>query len=40
MTTLPELMHQVSSDASSRSTERMSDGNSSTVNIAFLRVES
>ena len=40
MTRLPELMNQVSCDAGSRSTERMSDGDSTTVNIGFLWIQS
>lgn len=33
-------MSQVSSDASSRSTERMSNGNSATISVAFLWIQS
>lgn len=36
----PELMNQVGSDTCSRSTERMSDGNSSTVDIGFCWIQS
>lgn len=33
-------MNQVSSDSSSRSTKRMSNSNSTAINIAFLRIQS
>ena len=36
---LPKLMNQVGSDACSRSTEWMSDGDSSTVNVALLWIQ-